>query len=44
MTKSLSISKPNEDGDATMLCDTAVAALGKICEFHADSIDPKVYL
>ncbi|KAI5407286.1 hypothetical protein KIW84_053512 [Lathyrus oleraceus] len=42
MTKSLSISKPNEDGDATMLCDTAVAALGKICEFHADSIDPKV--
>ncbi|CAK8566680.1 unnamed protein product [Lathyrus sativus] len=34
--------KPNEDGDATMLCDTAVAALGKICEFHGDSIDPKV--
>ncbi|KAL5076923.1 hypothetical protein RYX36_015907 [Vicia faba] len=42
MTKSLPISKPNEDGDVTKLCDTAVAALGKICEFHGDSIDPKV--
>ncbi|XP_058748080.1 uncharacterized protein LOC131620907 [Vicia villosa] len=42
MKKSLSIDKPFEDRDVR-LCDTAVAALGKICEFHGDSIDPKVF-
>ncbi|XP_058752324.1 uncharacterized protein LOC131625486 [Vicia villosa] len=43
MKKSLPNSEPNEDGEVTMLCDNAVAALGKICEFHGDSIDPKVF-
>lgn len=32
-----SISKQN--GDVSTLCDTAVAAIGKICEFQRQAID-----
>jgi len=37
IAKRLSISEQSED--VAILCDTAVAALGKLCEYHRDSID-----
>lgn len=39
--KRLSISKLCGDGDARILCDTAVSALGKIFEYHRGSFGPK---
>ncbi|RHN68093.1 hypothetical protein MtrunA17_Chr3g0110031 [Medicago truncatula] len=42
IAKRLSISEQSED--VASLCDTAVAALGKLCEYHRDSIDGPTYI